>query len=61
MAAQRECSANGERVDVHVPRLVLVWHCAGRRRLAHIIEAPPRPEFDIDMQPLSPPQAGLLR
>jgi DNA polymerase III subunit epsilon len=53
MAALRECSASGERVDVHVLR---DWCWLGTARdegeLARIIEAPPRPEFDIDIAKL---------
>ena len=53
MAALRECSAGSERVDVHVLR---DWCWLGTARdegdLAHIIEAPPRPEFDVDIAKL---------
>jgi DNA polymerase-3 subunit epsilon len=53
MAALRERSANGERVDVHVLR---DWCWLGTARdegeLARIIEAPPRPAFDIDIAKL---------
>jgi len=50
MAALRERSVSGERVDVHVLR---DWCWLGTARddgeLARIIEAPPRPAFDIDI------------
>jgi len=50
MAALRERAASGERVDVHVLR---DWCWLGTARdegeLARIIEAPPRPAFDIDI------------
>ena len=53
LAALRECSAGGERVDVHVLR---DWCWLGTARdegeLARIIEAPPRQEFDIDIAKL---------
>ena len=53
MAALREPSATGERVDVHVLR---DWCWLGTARdegeLARIIEAPPRPAFDIDIAKL---------
>jgi len=46
----RECSADGERVDVHVFR---DWCWLGTARdegeLAELAEAPPRPAFDIDV------------
>jgi DNA polymerase III subunit epsilon len=50
MAALREPSATGERVDVHVLR---DWCWLGTARddgeLARIIEAPPRPAYDADI------------
>jgi len=53
MAAVREQSANGERVDVHV---LADWCWLGTARdegeLARIVEAPPRPAFDIDITKL---------
>jgi DNA polymerase-3 subunit epsilon len=53
LAALRERSASGERVDVHVLR---DWCWLGTARdegeLARIIEAPPRPAFDIDVAKL---------
>ncbi len=53
MAAVREPSAQGERVDVHVLR---DWCWLGTARdegeLARIVEAPPRPAFDIDITKL---------
>ena len=53
MAAVREPSARGDRVDVHVLR---DWCWLGTARddgeLARIVEAPPRPEFDIDITKL---------
>ena len=63
MAALRESSASGERVDVHVLR---DWCWLGTARdegdLAHIIDAPPRPDFDIDIAKLllRRHKAGLL-
>ncbi len=53
MAALREPSASGERVDVHVLR---DWCWLGTARddgeLQRIVDAPPRPEFDIDITKL---------
>jgi DNA polymerase-3 subunit epsilon len=53
MAALREQSANGERVDVHILR---DWCWLGTARdegdLERIVEAPPRPAFDIDIAKL---------
>ena len=53
MAALRERSEDGERVDVHVLR---DWCWLGTAHdegeLARIIEAPPRPVFDIDIAKL---------
>ena len=53
MAAVREQSADGERVDVHV---LADWCWLGTARdegeLARIVEAPPRPAFDIDITKL---------
>jgi len=50
MAALREHNPSGERVDVHVLR---DWCWLGTARdegeLARIIDAPPRPDFDIDI------------
>jgi DNA polymerase III subunit epsilon len=50
MAALRERSADGQRVDVHVLR---DWCWLGTARddgeLARIIEAPPRVAFDMDI------------
>jgi DNA polymerase III subunit epsilon len=53
LAAVREPAARGERVDVHVLR---DWCWLGTARddgeLARVVEAPPRPAFDIDITKL---------